>query len=96
MVDSMLTEQVITRHVLFLAYAVTAVLALTAVGISPRKFHKSHGRRGRQGQADTCGLDRTDSEFGVSALKAIHSRLFLDKAFTACNSDGFWKLFSSR
>ena len=93
MVDSVLSEQIIARHVLFLAYAVAAVFALAAVGICPRKFHKGDGRGGGEGKADAGGFDGADCEAGVSGLKAIHSGLFLDEAFTACNCDGFRELF---
>ena len=43
-VDGTTPDEVIAVDVILLAYAVGAVLALTAVGIRPRKFHKGHIR----------------------------------------------------
>lgn len=43
-VDGATANEVIAVDVILLAYAVGAVLTLTAVGIGPRKFHEGHVR----------------------------------------------------
>ena len=56
-VDGTAPDEVIAVDVILLAYAVCAVLTLTAVGVCPRKFDKGHVRGCCERQTDTGSFD---------------------------------------
>lgn len=95
-VNGMPSDEVVAGHVVFLPDTVGAILALTAVGISPRKFHERHVGGSREGQTDTGGLYRADDQLGLPGLESINGRLLHRHGVAPGDADRFGKrLFQS-
>ena len=86
-VDGTAPDEVIAVDVILLAYAVGAVLALTAVCVGPRKFYKGHIGGCSERQTDTGSFDGADYQLSLAGLKGIDSSLFLGCVVVTCNPD---------
>lgn len=92
-VDGVLSYEIVAVDVILLAYAVSAVFALTAVGIGPGKFYKSHIRGCCERQPDTGSFDGADYELSLSGLKGVDGGLFLGGVVIAGDAHGVGELF---